>query len=421
MAQPDSVKTTEKNYEWLHVLGEGAFGDVWLAKDKETGINYAIKKMLKVHLSKESNKKFVMNERNVLSKCNHPNIVKLFKAFRDEEYFYYVLNFAPNGELLGHIRKHKGLSLETTRFLVAEIILCLEYLQTEIGVIHRDLKPENLLLDENNHILLTDFGTSKLISFEEGKIARKGSFVGTPEYMPPELVKATMTCFASDLWSLGVTVYQMLTNRPCFRAQTEYLTMQKVQSGIKAVVYPIEFPEVAKNFIESLLQIEPTERLGANSFADLKQHPFFEGLNWENLSSQTPPPITSFGKMTWQEEVIKEEQERLEEKKRQVRQEWEKFLKSTENIIEIGSVIKTRKLSHKKRCLILTDQPRLFYVDQKKMEFKGEITISTQLKIEVQNNIVWRVVVPNRIYYFEDLEKNTQRWQEAVEAVIKKL
>jgi serine/threonine protein kinase len=93
---------------------------VWLAKDKETGVNYAIKKMLKSHLSKENNKKSVMNERNVLSKCNHPNIVKLYKAFRDDEYFCmfftllsvihadfldYVISLAPNGELLGYVRK----------------------------------------------------------------------------------------------------------------------------------------------------------------------------------------------------------------------------------------------------------------------------------------------------------------------------
>lgn len=66
---------------------------VWLATDKETGVNYAIKKMLKSHLSKEANKKSVMNERNVLSKCNHPNIVKLYKAFRDDEYFCMIFAF----------------------------------------------------------------------------------------------------------------------------------------------------------------------------------------------------------------------------------------------------------------------------------------------------------------------------------------
>lgn len=419
METSQSQKITANHYEWLQVLGEGAFGDVWLATDKETGVNYAIKKMLKSHLSKEANKKSVMNERNVLSKCNHPNIVKLFKAFRDDEYFYYVINLAPNGELLGQIRKHKGLSLAITQFYVAEIVLCLEYLHTEIGVIHRDLKPENLLLDENFHILLTDFGTSKLISFEEGKVARKGSFVGTPDYMPPELCKSTLSCFSSDLWSLGVCVYQMLTARSPFRAATDYLTMQKVQTGLKSVAYPHEFPPVAQSFIEALLQIDPNDRLGAKTFDDIKKHPFFEPINWSTLQTTKPPPITPFGKMTWEEDVIREEKERAEAKKNEIRQKWEKFLRNNENIIEIGMVIKTRKMSHKKRCLILTDAPRLFYVDQKKMEYKGECVISPAMKVEVKNTIVWQIVLPGRIYYFEDLEKNSQRWADVLTELAK--
>lgn len=418
-ARDPSAKTTADHYEWLHILGEGAFGDVWLATDKETKTNYAIKKMLKSHLSKEANKKSVMNERNVLSQCNHPNIVKLYKAFRDDEYFYYVLSLAPNGELLGQVKKHKGLSLQCVQFYAAELVLCLEYLHTSIGCIHRDLKPENLLLDENMHLLLTDFGTSKLISKEEGKILRKGSFVGTPDYMPPELCKSTMSCFASDLWSLGVVVYQCLTARLPFRGATEYLTMQKVQGGIKNLVYPYEFPPVAKAFIESLLQLDPEARLGVNDFALIKAHPFFESINFNTVNQSTPPTPAPFGKMTWQEDVIREEQERAKEKQAEIRAKWEKFLRSSENIVEIGMVIKTRKMSHKKRCLILTDAPRLFYVDQKKMEYKGECLILNSMKIEIKNNIVWQIVLPSRVYYFEDLEKNSQRWADVLEPLAK--
>jgi 3-phosphoinositide dependent protein kinase-1 len=116
---------------------------------------------------------------------------------------------------------------------MAEVICSLEYLHIQIGVIHRDLKPENLLVDANWHILLTDFGTSKIVTNEEGSVPRKGSFVGTPEYMPPELVKNTESCFASDLWSLGCTLYQLICGRPPFRGVTEYLTMQKVEKVLK--------------------------------------------------------------------------------------------------------------------------------------------------------------------------------------------
>jgi len=244
--------------------------------------------------------------------------------------------------------------------------------------------------------------------------------VGTPEYMPPELVKETKSCFASDLWSLGCTVYQMFCARPPFRGVTEYLTMQKVQEGLKAVVYPDPFPDVAKDLIEKLLQLDPSERLGADDYTKLKAHPFFSGIEWTDLHKQTVPAIKSVGPMRWQEDIIKEEQERLAREREELRLKWEKFLfkKPAENIVESGMVIKARKLSHKRRFLILTDSPRIFYVDAKKMEFKGEVTWNDDEKkfsVYVKDDVVWRINIPNRVYYFEDLSKNAQRWKEAIE------
>eukprot|EP01126_Amoeba_proteus_P031570 TRINITY_DN3094_c0_g1_i5.p1 TRINITY_DN3094_c0_g1~~TRINITY_DN3094_c0_g1_i5.p1 ORF type:complete len:453 (-),score=94.70 TRINITY_DN3094_c0_g1_i5:254-1612(-) len=417
-------KPSAADFTWKQVLGEGAFGDVVLATENATGVDYAVKKMLKSHLSKESNKKFVMNERNVLSICNHPSIVKLHKAFRDDQYFYYVLSLAPNGELLGVIRKNKGLDLEITKFWAAEIVSALEYLHLTAGVIHRDLKPENVLLDEKYHVLITDFGTSKIVSQEEGREARKGSFVGTAEYMPPELVKDTKSCFASDLWSLGCTIYHMLCARPPFRGITDYLTMQKVQEGIKAVVYPDPFPDVARDLIEKLLCLDPAERIGvADNFVGLKSHPFFSGITWQGLHLQTPPSIAPSPPLRWQEDIIREEQELLRKQREELRTKWEKFLfkDPQENIVESGMVIKARKLSKKRRFMILTDTPRIFYVDPKKMDFKGEIPWGDEkrLKIEVKNDVEWRVVIANRIYFLEDLSKNAQRWKEAVEKLQK--
>eukprot|EP01127_Copromyxa_protea_P013708 TRINITY_DN3705_c0_g1_i1.p1 TRINITY_DN3705_c0_g1~~TRINITY_DN3705_c0_g1_i1.p1 ORF type:complete len:283 (-),score=51.37 TRINITY_DN3705_c0_g1_i1:5-853(-) len=274
------------------------------------------------------------------------------------------------------------------------------------------------------HVLITDFGTSKLIDKEEGKISRKGSFVGTPEYMPPELVKETKSCFASDLWSLGCTIYQMICARPPFRGMTEYLTMQKVQEGINAVVFPDPFPEATKDLITALLKTEPDQRLGANDYATLKSHEFFTGIDWVDLHGQKPPPIRSYGPLRWQEDIIREEQERTKREQEELRQKWEKFLykKPYENILESGMVIKARKLSKKKRFLILTDSPRIFYVDPKKMDFKGEVPWSEdekKLTVTVKDDVDWRITTPNRVYYFEDLEKNGQRWKEIIEKLQK--
>eukprot|EP01128_Nolandella_sp_AFSM9_P004101 TRINITY_DN178_c5_g1_i1.p1 TRINITY_DN178_c5_g1~~TRINITY_DN178_c5_g1_i1.p1 ORF type:complete len:430 (-),score=117.61 TRINITY_DN178_c5_g1_i1:116-1405(-) len=415
-------KPSPKDYEWNQVLGEGAFGDVVLATEKKTGDKFAVKKMLKVHLDKESSRKFVMNERNALSKISHPNIVKLYSAFRDDDFFYYVLNLASNGELLSHIRRHKGLNLDCIRFYTAECIMALEYLHTEVGIIHRDLKPENILIDEKWHLLLTDFGTCKLIDKEElksGREARRGSFVGTPEYMSPELVKDTKTCYASDLWALGCSIYQMICARPPFRGVTEYMTMKKVQEGLDVIVYPDPFPDIAKDLIERLLQMNPTDRLGSRNYNDLKTHPFFGDTPWSTLGETTPPAFGPYPqKLVWQEDIIREEKERLERERKELNEKWRHFLHDDEQIIESGNIIKKRKMTRKKRFLMLTDTPRILYVDPKKMEFKGEVPWDfdpNRMKTEIKTDTLWKIITPKRVYDLEDLQRNSDRWKEAIE------
>jgi serine/threonine protein kinase len=118
----------------------------------------------------------------------------------------------------------------------------------------------------------------------------------------------------------------MLCARPPFRGVTEYLTMQKVQEGIKVVVYPDPFPAVAKDLISALLTTEPEQRLGADNYSNLKSHLFFEGIDWVDLHKQTPPCVQSYGPMRWQEDIIREEQERLAREKEELRQKWLKLL-----------------------------------------------------------------------------------------------
>jgi len=121
-------------------------------------------------------------------------------------------------------------------------------------------------------------------------------------------------------------------------------------------------------------------------------------------------------KMVWQEDIIKEEQERLERERRDLREKWKAFLYPPENIIESGYVIKKRKMTRKKRFLILTDTPRIFYVDPRKMEFKGEIPWdNTNLKVIVKNDVIWTTSIPKRVYDFEDVRKEAGRWKEAIE------
>lgn len=285
--------------------------------------------------------------------------------------------------------------MESAAFYAAEIILALEYLHTQKGVIHRDLKPENVLLDERGHIKLTDFGTSKVVGI--GREAHSNSFVGTAEYIGPELLQGdNRVAYKSlDLWSLGCVIFQMICGRPPFRGATEYVTFQKVIAG--KVVYPTNMPEVAKDLINKLCVMDPFGRLGADNFAQLKAHPFFESVNWDTILEATPVQTSYPERMIWQEDVIREEEERQKAIRAQERQEWASFLLDTESILVSGLIYKRRKLSIKKRFMILTDTPRIIYIDPKTRELKGEVPWSRKLTVEVKNDVTWRVnTVRNR-------------------------
>lgn len=267
--------------------------------------------------------------------------------------------------------------------------MALEYLHMQKGVIHRDLKPENVLLSESGHIKLTDFGTSKVVGTDMR--AHSNSFVGTAEYIGPELLQGdNRVAYKSlDLWSLGCMVFQMICGRPPFRGATEYVTFQKVIAG--KVVYPTNIPEVAKDLINKLCVMDPFGRLGAENYAALKAHPFFASVNWDNILQSTPVQQSYPERLIWQEDVIKEEEERQKQIRAQERQEWASFLLDTEAILVSGLIYKRRKLSIKKRFMILTDTPRLIYIDPKTRELKGEVPWSRKLTVEVKNDVTWRV------------------------------
>jgi 3-phosphoinositide dependent protein kinase-1 len=203
----------------------------------------------------------------------------------------------------------------------------------------------------------------------------------------------------------------MIANRPPFRALNEYLTFQKVTSG--TISYPNNFPEIAKvhsqcytslgtlrltlrfllqDLISKLVVKDVFSRLGANDFADLKAHPFFKDIDWFGLGKGQAPPIEKYPEpLVWQEDIIREEEERKRRKKEEERKEWEQFLLENEQILESGLIYKRRKLSIKKRFMILTDTPRIIYIDPKKKILKGEVPWSKKLFVEVRNDIVWRI------------------------------
>jgi tRNA A-37 threonylcarbamoyl transferase component Bud32 len=173
-------KMTAEDFEPLRCLGKGTFGTVLLVKQQKTGRLFAQKQFKKASLT--VHKRLVeqtKTERSILESVNrHPFVVKLFYAFQDHEKLYLILEYAQGGELFTHLMQERMFTEEVASFYMAEMVLALEHLHRNLGVIYRDLKPENCLLDAEGHLLLTDFGLSKVAVDENDKC---NSFLGTIE------------------------------------------------------------------------------------------------------------------------------------------------------------------------------------------------------------------------------------------------
>ncbi|KAK8278344.1 hypothetical protein V6Z12_D09G036600 [Gossypium hirsutum] len=327
-----------RHFRVLKRLGCGDIGSVYLSELTGTRTYFAMKVMDKALLASRKKLLRAQTEREILQSLNHPFLPTLYTHFETEKLSCLVMEFCPGGDLHALRQRQPGkyFSEQAARFYVAEVLLALEYLHM-LGIIYRDLKPENVLVREDGHIMLSDFDlslrcavsptlpdciqpacfgprffSSKQKKEKKSKVknetnhqvsplpeliaeptnARSMSFVGTHEYLAPEIIKGEGHGSAVDWWTFGIFLYELLFGKTPFKGAGNRATLFNV------VGQPLRFPEypnvsfAARDLIRGLLVKEPQHRLAYRRGAtEVKQHPFFQSVNWALIRCANPPEV----------------------------------------------------------------------------------------------------------------------------------
>ena len=250
-------------------LGAGSFGHVYLATHKKTKANYAIKAIDKRDKTNIEEKPYFRREVEVMYKIHHPNVVKLYGHFEDNNYCYFIMEYISKGNMFGIIPqdKKKRISTQIVASLMKDIISAVYFWHNmNPPIIHRDIKPENVLLNEGIVAKLTDFGWSNYI--QEDK--ERKTVCGTPIYLAPEIIKEQGHDERVDIWCIGVLLFELITGSVPFQGKD----LETLKSNILhlKISWPKEMNPDAKDLISKILKLDPSQRL---PLEDMLQHPFF--------------------------------------------------------------------------------------------------------------------------------------------------
>ncbi|KAA3489585.1 phototropin-1-like isoform X1 [Gossypium australe] len=306
-----------KHFRPVKPLGSGDTGSVHLVELCGTGLYFAMKAMDKGIMLNRNKVHRACAEREILDMLDHPFLPALYASFQTKTHICLITDYCPGGELFMLLDRQpmKVMKEDAVRFYAAEVVVALEYLHCQ-GIIYRDLKPENVLLQDNGHVALTDFDLSCLTSCKpqllipaaDEKIKRQkgqpkpvfmaepmrasNSFVGTEEYIAPEIITGAGHTSAVDWWALGILVYEMLYGYTPFRGRTRQKTFANVLRKDLKFPRSTQVSLHAKQLMYRLLDRDPKSRLGWREGAnEIKRHPFFKGVNWALVRCMNPPQL----------------------------------------------------------------------------------------------------------------------------------
>ena len=269
-----------KNFEFVYMLGNGAFGKVKLYRDRnDKTILYAIKTLKKNNIPKYEFE-LLKTEVKILSELDHPNIVNYFGTFEDNFYIHIVMEYLKGYDLYKviSIKNYTNFEEKDMSLILFQLAKALHFIHNK-NIIHRDIKPENIIFSNKN-----DYSSLKLIDF--GLATQKktdNKSVGTPYYMSPEMIKGNYSD-KSDIWAIGVILYLMLTDKFPFVKNKEnnvFKLIENCQYNVK-LLDESNCSEEAKDLVKSILVKNPEDRPSA---LEIMSHPFITKSNFKKSNN----------------------------------------------------------------------------------------------------------------------------------------
>ena len=263
--EKNKINIPKETYTQIKGLGSGSFGTVYLIQSNKTNIQYVCKNIDLTQFNKEEEKS-ALNEVSVLKKCKHPNIILFKEAFITRipnRRLHLITEYAENGDLYkilkGQIQKKQYFEESLIISWLIQACLALKYIHN-LHVIHRDIKPQNIFLTKNGIIKIGDFGISKILN-QNHRNAK--THIGTPLYMAPEVIESKKYDYKADIWSLGITFFELMSFKEPYKGNNEYSLYLNIVRGnknksINDIIY--DYSEELYNIVNKMISNNPSQR-----------------------------------------------------------------------------------------------------------------------------------------------------------------